>query len=166
MAAAPGIAQKRPGRRSRDLSGFGRVELVAPDGHCSVCGGPLEIGQHRTRPLQTLHHRAILVLKDRRCADKHCPGRKILIRPAEGGLIYKGREYGLDIICYVVCHAKVDFAQIPPGAPARQPWLPRICSTDLPRPVMPCSPSSLCPPPTRRGSTVQHPAGPILANSR
>lgn len=94
---------KKGGRRTRDLSSFTPQVWEAPEGYCSHCGRPLTIQQHRKRPLQTLNGGHYdLVLKDRRCSSKECPGWATIHRPTEEcSNIVKGREYAIDIIAFV-----------------------------------------------------------------
>lgn len=94
------VAQKFPGRKARDLSGFACSTWLAPDGICSNCCASLGIHQHRVRALQLLGSRSIVTQKDRCCTNPECGESRTLIRPvvAELRLVLKGCEYGLDVI--------------------------------------------------------------------
>jgi hypothetical protein len=97
-----GKSEPHPGRRARTLESYCTLEWVAPEGLCSHCSQPLTIQQHRERPLQTLKAHHVLVMKDRRCPSKECPGWNTIHRPVEEGRhVLRGREYGIDVISLV-----------------------------------------------------------------
>lgn len=100
MAAAVAEKTAHPGRRPRDRSRFVEVAWEAPAGQCHVCGRALTIQQHRERPFQSLEGRWWVTLKDRRCADRKCPGWKTIHRPLEerNYRSVRGGSFGLDIL--------------------------------------------------------------------
>ena len=94
------VQEKQPGRKFRDRSTFVDSVWLAPDGLCARCGGHLRIHQHRVRALQLLTSKQMVTQKDRCCINPECAECGTLILPvfAEGRLVLKGCEYGLDVI--------------------------------------------------------------------
>lgn len=91
-------------RTPAKASSFQPYLLKVPQTHCTVCGARLyACNDVRRRPLQTLHHRLALILKDKVCRSEGCAQRgKRICPPVEGELpILARRCIGLDVVAWI-----------------------------------------------------------------
>lgn len=84
----------RPTRRS-----YVEHVFTAPEGRCRVCRRALRVTQQRGRHLERLDGLHILVMRDRRCPDRRCQGRRLVYRPPEEfRFALKKDILGLDVV--------------------------------------------------------------------
>lgn len=73
--------------------------FTAPEGKCCVCGREVVVSQWRGRHVEALSGYHLLVSRDRRCPDRTCKGRGVVLRAAdEHRFALKGDVYGLDVM--------------------------------------------------------------------
>ena len=75
------------------------LELDALARRCEVCGGSLQVTQWRPRKLDTFDGFFVVIMRDKRCADKACAGRATIHRhPAGLSLALPKDSLGLDVL--------------------------------------------------------------------
>lgn len=73
--------------------------FTAPQKLCRCCEKRLRVTQRRGRHVQKFDGLHLLVMRDKRCAGRDCPGRKVVYRPPEElKFALKKDIFGLDVV--------------------------------------------------------------------
>src|SRR3972149_4700859 len=73
--------------------------FTAPEGKCERCGRDLVISQWRGRHVEALDGYHMLAMRDRRCPDRACEGRAMILKAAdEHRFALKKDVYGFDVM--------------------------------------------------------------------